>query len=83
MFDCMKGKCPLDYKTIALNQKDKNRRENCEFDKHSQPLTYNLGDFPGYYEYENIGLDNKRLDKIPRSILLEDGYWYSTLVYLV
>ena len=75
VFDCMKDKCPLNYKTIALDQKD-----NGEFDKYSQPLTYNLGDFPGYYEYENIELDNERLDKIPRNSILLEGWTLHVLL---
>jgi len=75
VFDCMKEECPLDYKTKALDE-----NENDEFDKYSQPLTYNLGDFPGYYEHENIELDNNRLDKIPRNSILLEGWTLHVLL---
>ena len=75
VFDCMKKECPLDYKTKALDE-----NENDEFDKYSQPLTYNLGDFSGYYEHENIELDNNRLDKIPRNSILLEGWTLHVLL---
>ena len=75
VFDCMKDRCPINYNDMA----GKERTEGT-FNKHSQPLTYNLGDFPDYYEYDNIELDNNKLEKTPRNSILLEGWTLHVLL---
>ncbi|WP_420545346.1 hypothetical protein [Nitrosopumilus sp.] len=69
IFDCMKDQCPLNYKARAIAENDKK-----EFDKYSRGLTYNLGDYPGYYEYENVELNGSQLKWVPRNSMLLDDW---------
>ena len=75
IFDCMKDGCPLNYKEKAVWEKERGT-----FNKHSQPLTYNLGDFPGYAEYESIDLTNSKLSKPHRNSMLLEGWTLHVLL---
>ena len=74
VFDCMKDQCPLNYKKIAEDQNDIGK-----FDKYSSGLTYNLGNYPGYYEYDSVELDNSHLKWEPRNAILLEGWMLHVL----
>ncbi len=75
VFDCMKDGCPVNYKEIVNEQ-----ITNKEFDKHSKPLTYDLGDFTGYKNYKTIPLKNDHLTNDVKSSILLDGWQLHVLL---
>ena len=75
VFDCEKDQCPLNYKARAIAENDKG-----EFDKYSRGLTYNLGNYPGYHEYDNVNLDSRNLKWVPRNSMLLDDWTLHVLM---
>ena len=75
VFDCEKDQCPLNYKARAIAEKNEE-----EFDKYSRGVTYNLGDYPGYYEYDSVELDSSQLKWVPRNSMLLDDWTLHVLM---
>ncbi len=69
VFDCMKEQCPLNYKAMAVAENDKG-----EFNKYSRGMTYNLGNYPEFYEHDSVELYSNKLKWVPRNSMLLDDW---------